>query len=71
MHFVLKLGWFEFQIWIAYEALTAYDALNSQNKAIEKGNKKHLFPGGKVLSQINHKLRMTRFDTFCVEVRIV
>ena len=71
MHFVLKLRWFEFEIWIAYEASTAYDASNSQNKAIEKENKKHLLPWGQVLSPINHKLRITGFDAFCVEVKMV
>ena len=38
-HFAWKLGWFEFKIRTAYEASTAYDASNSQNKAIEKGKR--------------------------------
>ena len=36
---MLKLGWFKFQIWNAYEASTVYDASNSQNRAIEKGKR--------------------------------
>ena len=62
---------FELQIWTAYEASTAYDVSNRQNKAIEKWNLKLSLYKGQVLSPINHRLSISGFNAFCVEVRMV